>query len=70
MHVEHLAQPLDRVGLAVILDEPPAAYQVISEAKDFVAFRRMSRSVARVAFSLRAAFSSASRAWMRASSSS
>jgi hypothetical protein len=30
--------------------------------KNFVAFRRMSRSVARVAFSLRAAFSSARRA--------
>lgn len=44
--LQYFAQPLDAEGAAVVLNELEAAYQVISEAKNFVAFRKISRSVA------------------------
>lgn len=62
-HLQHGAQPLHAPGVVVVLDELEAVgHQVISCAKNFVALRRMSRSVASLCISLRAAASSRRRA--------
>ncbi|GAA2635455.1 hypothetical protein GCM10009863_59840 [Streptomyces axinellae] len=39
--LQHVTQPLDRVGLAVVLNELEAAYQCISEAKNDGGLRRL-----------------------------
>jgi hypothetical protein len=68
--LQHGTQPLHVPGAVVVLDELAAVHQVISAAKNFVALRRMSRSVASFRFSLRTVSSSARRAAISASSSS
>src|SRR5690606_19427649 len=44
-HLEDLAQPLHRRGVAVVVDELEAAHQLVSPAKYFADLRRISRSV-------------------------
>jgi hypothetical protein len=50
--LHEFAQPLHLEGVPVIGDEPETAHQFVSPAKYFAAWRRMSRSVSSLAFSV------------------